>query len=61
MKIELTELLIGIKNGRSSKKGISEIVSAISQHKLNSKILESIHVGLSKLSDKEIKKIVDSM
>ena len=61
MKIDLTELLIAIKTGRSSKKGISDVVSALSQHRMNSKILESIHVGLSKLPNKEIKKFVDSL
>ena len=61
MKIDLTELLIAIKTRRSSRKGISDIVSAISQNRVNRKILESIHVGLSKMSDKDIKKFVDSL
>ena len=61
MKIDLAELLIAIKNGRSSKKGISDIVSAIRQTRTNSKVLESIHMGLSKMSDKDIKKFVDSL
>ena len=61
MKIELCELLCAIKKGKSSKKGISELVSAINEQKVGRKVLESVHIGLSKMSDKDIKKFVDSL
>lgn len=61
MKIELTDLLCSIKKGKSSKKGISEIAAAINKHRSSEKILESIHIGLSKMPDKDIKKFVDSL
>jgi len=61
MKIDLCELLCGIKNKKSSKKGITELVQAINKLKAADKILESLHIGLSKMPDKDIKKFVDSL
>ena len=61
MKIELTELLCSIKKGKSSKKGIAELVGAINKLKVGDKVLESVHIGLSKMSEKDIKKYVDSL
>jgi len=61
MRIELTDLLCAIKKGRSSKKELSGLVAAINKHKVGGKILESLHVGLSKMSDKDIRKYVDSL
>jgi len=61
MKIELTDLLCAIKRGRSSKKEFSGLVAAINKYKVGGKILESLHLGLSKMSDKDIKKYVDSL
>lgn len=61
MKIDYAELLIAIKTGRSQNKIISEFVVVINKNKLRQKLLEELHVGLSKLQDKDIKKFVDSL
>jgi len=61
MKIDLYELLCAIKKGKSTNKGIAELASAINDQKVSRKVLESVHIGLSKMSDRDIKKFVDSL
>lgn len=61
MKIELSDLLIGIKNGRTGRRELKGLIDAINQTKSNKKILENIHLGLSNLSDKEVAQFVTSL
>jgi hypothetical protein len=61
MKIELSDLLIGIKNGRTSRRELKGLIDAINQTKLNKKILENIHLGLSNFSDKEVAQFVNTL
>lgn len=60
MKVELADLLIGIKNGKTNKKELKKLIDAINQTKSNKKILESIHLGLSGFSDRDVIKFLES-
>ena len=60
MKVALEDILIGIKNGKTNKKELKGLIEAINQSKANKKILESLHVGLSNFTDREVVKLVES-
>ena len=53
------EFYQAIKRGKTSKKGWKEFVSTINRLKLTDSILEGIHLGLSKLPDKDAKKFFE--
>ena len=55
------DFLRAIRGGKCSQKGWAEIVAAIHRLKLGDKILEEIHLGLSKLPDRELKRFLDSL
>lgn len=61
MKVALADVLIGIKNGKTNKKELKGLIEAINQSKANKKILESLHVGLSNFTDKDVIKFVEIM
>jgi hypothetical protein len=59
MKVALEDILIGIKNGKTNKKELKGLIEAINQSKANKKILESLHVGLSNFTDRDVVKFVE--
>lgn len=61
MKFELSELLIAIKNNRSNNKEIKVIVDTLNKKKTRKQFLETIQIGFTKLTDKEIKKFTSSL
>lgn len=61
MKIELSDLLIGIKNGKTGRRELKGLIDAINQTKSNKKILENIHIGLSNFSDKEVAQYLNTL
>ena len=60
MKVALEDILIGIKNGKTNKKELKGLIEAINQSKANKKILESLHVGLSNFTDRDVIRFVES-
>lgn len=61
MTIELYDFIKALKTGKTNKPGWSKVVDAIGKAKLNDKILDSIHVGMKNLNDRELKKLIDSL
>ena len=59
MKIELSNLLKGIRHGKTNCKELSLLVKAINKTNKNKQILEGIQTGLSGYSDKEIEWLAD--
>jgi hypothetical protein len=60
MKVALEDILIGIKNGKTNKRELKGLIEAINQSKANKKILESLHVGLSNFTDRDVIRFVES-
>jgi hypothetical protein len=56
-----TEFITSTKRGKSTRKGWSEVISAIHRLKMSDKVLEEMYIGLSKISDRDLQKYLDSL
>ena len=56
--MQIYEFIKSLKTGKTTRKEWKKVFDAINRLKLNDEILDGIHFGLKKLSEREIKSIL---